>query len=108
MSAGVSMTRISGIACFLLVALRLVIGWHFAVEGVHKLRTHQIGKTSTNTPWTSEPFFREGYGPAAEWYRQMLGITDEPTLARFRIDTNRNGFPTESEWIDYFGRFPGH
>jgi hypothetical protein len=32
------MARISGLGCFFLVALRLVIGWHFAVEGVWKIR----------------------------------------------------------------------
>lgn len=71
------MKRINGWACFLLVSLRLVIGWHFFIEGAHKIQTHRIGKTATNTPWTSEGFFRAGYGPAAEWTRKVLSM-DEP------------------------------
>jgi uncharacterized membrane protein YphA (DoxX/SURF4 family) len=102
------MARISGLACFFLVVLRLVIGWHFAVEGVHKLRTHQIGKTSTNTPWSSEPFFREGYGPAADWYRQMLGISDEATLSRLRERDGDMPVVVRREWLPYLATFTSH
>jgi uncharacterized membrane protein YphA (DoxX/SURF4 family) len=80
------MTRINGWACCILVALRLVIGWHFLVEGLHKIHTHQLGKTSTNTPWTSEGFFREGYGPAAEWARHALHIDVGDFKERFATD----------------------
>jgi uncharacterized membrane protein YphA (DoxX/SURF4 family) len=102
------MAHISGLACFFLVLLRLVIGWHFAVEGVHKLHTHQIGKTSTNTPWSSEPFFREGYGPAADWYRQMLGISDEPTLSRLRERDADVPVIVRNEWLPYLAKFSSH
>jgi uncharacterized membrane protein YphA (DoxX/SURF4 family) len=102
------MARISGFACFFLVALRLAIGWHFAVEGVHKLRTHQIGKTSTNTPWSSEPFFREGYGPAAEWYRQMLGISDEATLSRLRGREGNTPSIVQNEWMLFVVKLNDH
>ena len=44
------MTRINGWACFFLVSLRLAIGWHFFIEGLHKIHTHQIGKTATSKP----------------------------------------------------------
>jgi uncharacterized membrane protein YphA (DoxX/SURF4 family) len=96
------MPRISGLSCFFLIALRLVIGWHFAVEGLWKIRTHQIGKTSTNTPWTSEGFFREVYGPYADWYRQHLGISDEWKIAMFRNENPKLGFPARSDWWGYF------
>ena len=95
------MARISGLGCFFLVALRLVIGWHFAVEGVWKIRTHQIGRTSTNTPWTSEGFFREAYGPIGDWYRQQLMISDEPTLSRFRAN-GEEGSEAQVDWILYW------
>ncbi len=68
------MMRINGWACFFLVTLRLVIGWHFFIEGVHKIHTHRIGKTSTNTPWSSEAFFRSGYGPLAPLSKQLTGL----------------------------------
>src|SRR5262245_5916664 len=79
------MTRITGLACFLVVALRMVIGWHFFIEGAYKIRSHHIGKTAKNTPWTSEGFFREGYGPAAQWTRELLGIDDLRTLIRLAV-----------------------
>jgi uncharacterized membrane protein YphA (DoxX/SURF4 family) len=102
------MVRISGLGCFFLVALRLVIGWHFAVEGVWKIRTHQIGKTSTNTPWTSEGFFREACGPVGEWYRKQMGIGDKAALSRFKRENAENPIPAETEWIHYFSRFASH
>jgi uncharacterized membrane protein YphA (DoxX/SURF4 family) len=102
------MARISGLGCFFLVALRLVIGWHFAVEGVWKIRTHQIGKTSTNTPWTSEGFFHEAYGPIGDWYRQRLEIGDEQALSQFKSKNTNNRITAESVWIDYFSRFDSH
>ena len=71
------MTRINGWACFFLVLLRLVIGWHFFIEGLHKIHSHQIGQTATNTPWTSEGFFRAGYGPLAPLAKQLLSLDVE-------------------------------
>jgi uncharacterized membrane protein YphA (DoxX/SURF4 family) len=99
------MTRISGLTCFFLVTLRLAIGWHFLVEGVHKIQSHQIGKTATNTPWTSEGFFREGIGPAAPYFHQLLGDPDEQALARLKP---QNGpFPPglAADWRSYLDRF---
>lgn len=93
--------RISGLACFLLIALRLVIGWHFLVEGYYKIRTHQIGKTSTNTPWSSEPFFREAHGPIADWYRDQLDLSDDTPLERIKSFR-------DVEWDDYVDRLSKH
>jgi uncharacterized membrane protein YphA (DoxX/SURF4 family) len=73
------MTQINGFACFFLVALRLAIGWHFFIEGLHKIHTHHIGQTATNSPWSSEGFFRAGYGPLAPLARQALQIDGEST-----------------------------
>lgn len=70
------MTRINIWACFFLVALRLAIGWHFFIEGLHKIQTHQIGKTATNVPWSCEAFFRVGYGPLAPFAKNLLQIED--------------------------------
>lgn len=99
------MTRISGLACFLLVTLRLVIGWHFLVEGVHKIRTHQIGKTATNTPWSGEGFFREGIGPVAETYRTALGISDIDAVARFGPDGPQK---LAADWDNRFSAIASH
>lgn len=77
------MTAINGWACFFLVTLRLAIGWHFLIEGMHKIQSHRVGKTATNTPWTSAGFFRGGNGPAAEWARQMLSLDDQSFQDQF-------------------------
>jgi uncharacterized membrane protein YphA (DoxX/SURF4 family) len=102
------MTRINGLACFFLVALRLAVGWHFLVEGVHKIETHREGKTATNTPWTGAGFFREGIGPAAPFARRALRLDDAESLARLRADDHRRPPAVNAEWDDYFNRFVTH
>lgn len=103
------MTRINNCACFFLVALRLVIGWHFFIEGAYKLNTHRKGKSSTNVPWSSEGFFREGYGPAADASRALLEIDDERQLARLRLVDDHTMAPDlEDEWSGFFSRYLDH
>lgn len=102
------MTRISGLACFFLVALRLAVGWHFLVEGTHKLATHYEGKTSTNDPWTGEGFFKEGVGPVAPFARQTLHLDDRDALARVKAEDHRLPDAVNAEWDDYFARFAAH
>ncbi|HEX4589505.1 MAG TPA: hypothetical protein VH120_06230, partial [Gemmataceae bacterium] len=102
------MTRITGLACFFLVALRLAIGWHFVVEGAHKIETHRIGKTATNTPWTGEAFFREGSGPAAPYFREYLHLDDRDALARLKSENHVLPTVVNNEWDDYFQRFVSH
>ncbi|HTM56608.1 MAG TPA: hypothetical protein VL175_21425 [Pirellulales bacterium] len=46
-----------------LVALRLVIGWHFFSEGM---------KHYASPRWTSEPVLRSAKGPMAPWYHAYL------------------------------------
>ncbi len=102
------MTRINGLACFFLIALRLAIGWHFLVEGVHKIESHRTGKTSTNTPWTGAGFFRDGTGPAAPLARHYLHLDDADALARLKADNHILPAPVNAEWDDYFSRFVVH
>lgn len=102
------MTRITGLACFFLVALRMVIGWHFFIEGAFKVNSHRIGKTSTNTPWTSEGFFREGYGPAAKWTRELLQIDEAHNLERFTIGESGLLHAQAGDWDRYFESFVAH
>lgn len=54
---------------FVLLALRLAIGWHFLFEGLHKIHSQSVGPTDTSKPFTSEPFIAVGEGLAAEWMR---------------------------------------
>src|SRR5262245_13663233 len=92
-------------SCFFLVVLRLVIGWHFLVEGYHKFHTHQLGETATNKPWTGEAFFREGIGPAAQAFRDVLGDPDKLALARLKGDGQNLPATVAADWEDYFNRF---
>jgi len=94
-------------SCFFLVLLRLSIGWHFLVEGYHKYHSHEIGETATNKPWTGEAFFREGYGPAAQLFRDALGDPDKLALARLKGDGQTLPAPVAADWDDYFNRFAG-
>jgi uncharacterized membrane protein YphA (DoxX/SURF4 family) len=75
---------------FLLVALRLSIGWHFFVEGMDKL---------ANPSWSSEPYLREATGPLAPFFRDLAGdrLVDKLTLG------SDDAFPAELdlEWQAY-------
>src|SRR5262245_48013610 len=102
------MTRITGLACFFLVALRMVIGWHFFIEGAFKINSHRIGKTSTNTPWTSEGFFREGYGPAAKWTRELLQIGEINTISRYTSWRGSLSPDFNEDWNVYYEQFSDH
>src|SRR5262245_51411899 len=99
---------ISRLACVMLVVLRIAIGWHFMIEGVWKIRTHLTGPTSTNVPWTGEPFFREGTGPIADWYRQTLGISEESVLQKFQYIPDADSAVAEREWIQYLAQLSKH
>ncbi len=99
------MTRISGLTCFVLVLLRLTIGWHFLVEAGHKFHTHWLGKTATNTPWTGEGFFREGIGPAAPLFRNLVGDPDKQALAMLKPEGDQLPPALNAAWDDYLNHF---
>src|SRR3989442_8801396 len=49
---------------YFLVLLRLSIGWHFLVEGWHKI---------DSPAWTSEIYLQESSGPLAPYFRDLAG-----------------------------------
>jgi len=55
---------------FVLLALRLAIGWHFLFEGLHKIHSTYVGPTDTNRVFTSEPYFSVAEGPLGEALRK--------------------------------------
>ena len=55
---------------FVLLALRLAIGWHFLFEGLHKVQSTYVGPTDTNKVFTSEPYFTVAEGPFGEALRK--------------------------------------
>lgn len=58
---------------FVLLALRLAIGWHFLFEGLYKVQSHNTGPTETNRPFTSEPYFKVAPGPIGALMRKQFG-----------------------------------
>jgi uncharacterized membrane protein YphA (DoxX/SURF4 family) len=88
--------RVNVLAKFFLVLLRVVIGWHFLVEGLEKLH---------NPAWTSEPYLRESVGPLAPKFREIAGdrIVDEATVTDGK-------FPPalDESWRRYFDAFTSH
>ena len=63
---------------FVLLALRLAIGWHFLVEGFQKVQSrYLIGETITNRPFSSAGYFREAPGPLGGFVRWTAGDPDE-------------------------------
>src|SRR5438105_3739120 len=104
-----------------LVLLRLAIGWHFAVEGWHKVHSQLIGEAETNRVFSSEGFFREAPGPLARAMRWQLGDADNEVLDRvtaqpmpFEVDPAK--YPAQKrmppalakDWNDYLDRFAKH
>lgn len=63
-----------------LILLRLVIGWHFLFEGLHKI--HSL---YTPRPFSSEIYFRESSGPMGKIMKDFLPDPDAELLAKLDI-----------------------
>lgn len=75
---------------FFILALRLVIGWHFLFEGLHKINTHLVGPTETSRPFTSEPYFAVAEGPFGDAVRKAaIGDVDAALAERVTPDEGR-------------------
>ena len=66
---------------FVLLALRLAIGWHFLFEGLHKIHSTYVGPTDTNRVFTSEPYFSVAEGPLGEALRKEY-LGDPEAIAK--------------------------
>src|SRR5262249_20300864 len=97
----------NGLTKFILVLLRLAIGWHLLFEGVVKVRTHELGKTVTNTPFSSAPYLRDANGPLGEFFRKQAGDPDEEASERFIL---KSEIPSalENAWDDYYARWTAY
>ena len=62
---------------FLLVVLRLAIGWHFLFEGIEKLDSYFRGPAEGKAVWTSEHYLRESTGPLRGVFRAQAGDLNE-------------------------------
>jgi uncharacterized membrane protein YphA (DoxX/SURF4 family) len=97
-----------------LVLLRLAIGWHLLVEGLDKVRSVDLGPTSTNKPWSSRGYLLESTGPLAPYFRQMAGDPDQLALTKLATPspgaTDRSALPAavHAEWDKYLEQFAKH
>ena len=64
--------RIAAIACFMLVTLRLVIGWQLLYEGLWKIDT-----LKSPTPWTAAGYLKNSQGPFRDFFRKLAGDADD-------------------------------
>jgi len=64
--------RLSATACFLLVLLRMSIGWQFLYEGLWKFNT-----LSTAKPWSAEGYLKNAQGPFRTYFRSLTGDPDD-------------------------------
>jgi len=60
-----------------LILLRLIIGWHFLFEGLHKIHSLYSPK-----PFSSEIYFRESSGPLGKFMKGFLPDPDSELLAK--------------------------
>jgi len=59
--------QISLLACFLIVLLRVAIGWQFLYEGRWKLDTQKTSK-----PWSAEGYLVNARGPFRDKFRSLV------------------------------------
>jgi uncharacterized membrane protein YphA (DoxX/SURF4 family) len=64
--------RVSCLAVFLIVVLRISIGWQFLYEGLWKKDT-----LAGPDPWTSEGYLKNAQGPLRHFFREMTGDPDD-------------------------------
>jgi uncharacterized membrane protein YphA (DoxX/SURF4 family) len=84
--------QISFLACFLLVLLRVSIGWQFLYEGLWKLGTQKTSK-----PWSAEGYLVNARGPLRDKFREMV---DDPNGLN-KLDYDK----VAKSWDDWRDRF---
>jgi uncharacterized membrane protein YphA (DoxX/SURF4 family) len=87
--------QIPTIACWLLVLVRLAIGWHLMYEGLWKLQTQH-----TAAPWSAEGYLKNATGPFRDHFRDLTGDPNDLNWLNYNVMSNR--------WRDWETRFKGH
>ncbi len=64
--------QIPVIGCWLLVLLRLAIGWHLMYEGLWKIQSQH-----TTAPWSAEGYLKNATGPMRGYFRNLTGDPDD-------------------------------
>ncbi len=112
------MIRISTWAAILLVVLRLVIGWHFFVEGFLKVKSRWVGPSEISKPFSSEGYFREATGPFGPYVRLMVANPDAIVESFKEIQVPAKGVAlpvgvkapgkVHEEWTELVNRYDNH
>lgn len=87
--------RVSVVAVFCLVLVRMSIGWQFLYEGLWKYNTQQ-----SSQPWTSEGYLKNAQGPFREDFRKLTGDPDDLKWLDFDAMSQR--------WHGWRDRFIAH
>jgi uncharacterized membrane protein YphA (DoxX/SURF4 family) len=80
------MNRYTGIS---LILLRLIIGWHFLFEGLHKIHSLYSPR-----PFSSEIYFRESSGPLGKFMKGFLQDPDAELVAKLDEKSITNDWNT--------------
>ncbi len=83
------MNRYTGIS---LILLRLIIGWHFLFEGLHKIHSLYSPR-----PFSSEIYFRESSGPLGKFMKGFLQDPDAELLAKLDEKSITNDWNTTAK-----------
>ncbi len=104
--------RIASIACFMLVTLRLMIGWQLLYEGFWKIKT-----LKSPAPWTAAGYLKNSKGPLRDHFRNLAGDPDDLSwieAAKINPDEKdsskvRYWVPAvENRWDNWQKRFASH
>jgi uncharacterized membrane protein YphA (DoxX/SURF4 family) len=102
-----------------LVLLRLVIGWHFLIEGLEKVESLRRWTPvswdkwtpDANKAWSSAGYLREATGPLAPYFRKLAGDPDDEAFAKLGLLPDDSANPKRlppalhQSWTDYLTRF---
>lgn len=87
--------RVSVVAVFCLVLVRVSIGWQFLYEGLWKYNSQQ-----TSQPWTSEGYLKNAQGPFRDDFRKLTGDPDDLKWLDYDAMSQR--------WKNWRDRFVAH
>lgn len=87
--------QISWLACWLLVLVRVAIGWHLMYEGLWKIQSQR-----TTTPWSAEGYLKNATGPLRGYFRSLTGDPNDLKWLDYDV--------MAAKWNDWQKRFAAH
>jgi uncharacterized membrane protein YphA (DoxX/SURF4 family) len=86
---------ISTTACWLLVVVRIAIGWHLMYEGLWKIQSQH-----TTAPWSAEGYLKNATGPLRGYFRSLTGDPNDLKWLDYEL--------MSAKWSDWQRRFNEH